>query len=155
MSRRIKLTGVDDHPFSAWRADPDTKAKGGIVVLHAVYGLTDHMGDVCQQYADNGYAAIAPALYDRIKSDIVHPTLRMVWRLAGNRIPPLDEKEFWPMSKRAQKRFVHWVAWRSRASVLAALGLGKQLVRSVSTLLSTSTAAMSLLDSTLDLIVQP
>ena len=73
MSRRIKLTAVDDHPFAAWCADPDTKAKGGIVVLHAVYGLTDHMGDVCQVYADNGYAAIAPALYDRIEADIVHP----------------------------------------------------------------------------------
>ena len=73
MSRRIKVTAVDGHRFAAWRADPDTRPKGGIVVLHAVYGLTDHMGDVCQQYADNGYAAIALALYDRIKSDIVHP----------------------------------------------------------------------------------
>ena len=41
------------------------------MVLHAVYGLTDHMGDVCQQYADNGYAAIAPALYDRSGPNIV------------------------------------------------------------------------------------
>lgn len=73
MSWRIKLTAADDHPLDAWRADPDTKAKGGIVVLHAVYGLTDHIGDVCQVYADNGYAAIAPALYDRIEANIVHP----------------------------------------------------------------------------------
>ena len=37
-------------------------AKGGIVILHAVYGLTDHMGDVCDAFAAPGYAAIAPAL---------------------------------------------------------------------------------------------
>ena len=73
MNRKIKLTAADDHSLDAWRADPDTKAKGGIVVLHAVYGLTDHIGDVCQVYADNGYAAIAPALYDRIEANIVHP----------------------------------------------------------------------------------
>jgi carboxymethylenebutenolidase len=73
MSRKIKLTAADGHAFAAFRADPKTKAKGGIVVLHAVYGLTDHMGEVCQTYADNGYAAIAPALYDRIQPDTVHP----------------------------------------------------------------------------------
>ena len=78
MSERITLTAADGNLLAAWRADPvtddpDSDVKGAIVVLHAVYGLTDHMGDVCQAFADNGYAAIAPALYDRIGSDIVHP----------------------------------------------------------------------------------
>ena len=76
MSQKITLTADDDHRLAAWRADPETDIKGGIVVLHAVYGLTDHMGDVCQAFADNGYAAIAPALYDRIETDIVHPYTR-------------------------------------------------------------------------------
>lgn len=73
MSRRITLAAADGHTFSAWRSDPVQPARGGIVVLHAVYGLSDHMGDVCDQYASGGYAAIAPALYDRIGNDIVHP----------------------------------------------------------------------------------
>ena len=51
-------------------------AKGGIVVLHAVYGLTDHIGDVCAKWADAGYAAVAPALYDRHKANVVHPYSR-------------------------------------------------------------------------------
>ncbi len=81
MKRKITLTAADGHRLAAWRADPETDApetdvKGGIVVLHAVYGLTDHMGDVCQAFADNGFAAIAPALYDRIETDIVHPYSR-------------------------------------------------------------------------------
>lgn len=76
MSRKITLTAADGHQLTAWRADPENEAKGGVVVLHAVYGLTDHMGDVCRAFADNGYAAIAPALYDRIGPDIVHPYSR-------------------------------------------------------------------------------
>ena len=81
MSQKITLTAADGHRLAAWRADPETDApetdvKGGIVVLHAVYGLTDHMGDVCQAFADNGFAAIAPALYDRIETNIVHPYSR-------------------------------------------------------------------------------
>lgn len=73
MSRKITLAAADGHSFSAWRSDPVEPARGGIVLLHAVYGLTNHMGDVCDQFASRGYAAIAPALYDRIGKDIVHP----------------------------------------------------------------------------------
>lgn len=73
MSQKISLTAEDGHTFDAWRADPDGAAKGGVIVLHAVYGLTGHMGDVCDAWAGDGYAAVAPALYDRVGKDIVHP----------------------------------------------------------------------------------
>lgn len=65
MSRKVSLTAADGHAFDAWRSDPSGEAKGGIVLLHAIYGLTDHMGGVCDMFAGAGYAAIAPALYDR------------------------------------------------------------------------------------------
>ena len=45
-------------------------------MLHAVYGLTDHIGDVCAKGRDAGYAAVAPALYDRHKANVVHPYSR-------------------------------------------------------------------------------
>lgn len=73
MSRKISLVAADGHAFSAWRADPVQPVRGGIVVLHAVYGLTDHIGDVCDLYAARGYTAVAPALYDRIGKNLVHP----------------------------------------------------------------------------------
>jgi carboxymethylenebutenolidase len=62
---KTELTGVDGHRLSVWRAAPAGALKGGIVVLHAVYGLTNHMGDVCARWAQTGYLAIAPALFDR------------------------------------------------------------------------------------------
>ncbi len=64
MAERIALDAADGHVLDAWRAGPDRPA-GGIVVLHAIYGLTSHMADVCDLYARAGIAAIAPALYDR------------------------------------------------------------------------------------------
>ena len=76
MSQKITLNAEDGHALSAWRADPGSAPKGGIVVLHAVYGLTDHMADVCDAFADHGYAAIAPALYDRNGPGRVHPYTR-------------------------------------------------------------------------------
>ena len=65
-----------DKSFDVWRSDPAGPVKGGIVVLHAVYGLTDHIGDVCAKWAGAGYAAVAPALYDRHKANVVHPYSR-------------------------------------------------------------------------------
>lgn len=74
MSQRITLTAADGHRLDAWRADPEGVAPtGGIVLLHAVYGLTDHMGHACDSFAREGVAAIAPALYDRLGKNLVHP----------------------------------------------------------------------------------
>jgi carboxymethylenebutenolidase len=72
-ARRIALSAADGHRLTAWRADPNTTPKGGIVVLHAVYGATTHMGDVCARWAAAGYTAIAPALFDRLGPDRVYP----------------------------------------------------------------------------------
>lgn len=73
MSEKITLTAADGHRLAAWRADPDTASQGGIVVLHAVYGLTGHMGDVCDGWAEAGFAAIAPDLFDREAPGQLHP----------------------------------------------------------------------------------
>jgi len=75
---KVRLTARDGHRFQAWRADPPDRPKGGIVILHAVYGLTDHMADACAQWAAAGYAAIAPALFDRrhLAGSPVHPYSR-------------------------------------------------------------------------------
>jgi carboxymethylenebutenolidase len=74
--KRITIEAADGHKFGAWRSDPAGAVKGGIVVLHAVYGLTDHLGDVCDRWASEGYAAIAPALFDRSNKGAVHPYSR-------------------------------------------------------------------------------
>ena len=70
--QKVRLNARDGHEFTAWRSEPPGMAKGGIVILHAVFGLTDHLGDVCRQWAAAGYSAIAPSLFDRRMSGVVH-----------------------------------------------------------------------------------
>ena len=65
MGRTLTLTASDGHSFGAYRADPNGSAKGGIVVLQEIFGVNAHIRDVCDRFAKDGYAAIAPALYDR------------------------------------------------------------------------------------------
>ena len=74
--RKIDLTGADGHRMTAWRGEPIGAVKGGIVVLHAVYGLTDHIGGICQRWADVGYRAIAPALFERRQVNAALPYSR-------------------------------------------------------------------------------
>ena len=65
MANRITLTAKDGHTLEAWHTDAGPDAIGGIVILQAIYGLTTHLGDVCDLYAKSNISAIAPALYDR------------------------------------------------------------------------------------------
>lgn len=71
MVERVSVIASDGHTFDAWRSDPAGDVKGGIIFLQAIYGLTTHLGDVCDQFARDGYAAMAPALYDRAKRNTV------------------------------------------------------------------------------------
>jgi len=71
MAKRISVTARDGHTLDAWHAEPVAAPRGGIVFLQAIYGLTDHLGDVCDWFAQDGFSAIAPATYDRTERNKV------------------------------------------------------------------------------------
>ena len=61
----------DGHIVDLYVAKPKSEAVATVIVLQEIFGITDHIKDVCKQYATHGYLAIAPALFDRIKKNIV------------------------------------------------------------------------------------
>lgn len=63
----IKLKSVDGFEFSAFRANPERQALGGVVVIQEIFGLTDHIADMCRFFAGAGYEVAAPALFERIE----------------------------------------------------------------------------------------
>lgn len=65
----ISLTASDGHTLGAYRADPDGAPRGGIVVIQEIFGVNSHIRSICDRLAADGYAAIAPALFDRIERD--------------------------------------------------------------------------------------
>lgn len=70
MGETRHLTAADGHVFTAWRADPAAPAKGCVVVIQEVFGVNEHIRDVCDRYAAAGYVAIAPALFDRVQPGV-------------------------------------------------------------------------------------
>lgn len=46
-------------------AEPDSEARGAVVVLQEAFGVNDHIRAVSDRFADAGYVAVAPRLFHR------------------------------------------------------------------------------------------
>lgn len=57
-------------PILAWRADPTGIPRGGLVVIQEIFGVNVHIRDVAQRFADAGYVALAPALFDLVERGV-------------------------------------------------------------------------------------
>ena len=68
MGTTIRLQAADGHGFSAYSAGPKDAAFG-LVVVQEIFGVNSHMRHVCDVFAEAGFAAIAPALFDRAEPD--------------------------------------------------------------------------------------
>ncbi|MBK20196.1 MAG: carboxymethylenebutenolidase [Rhodospirillaceae bacterium] len=73
MGTTVELTASDGHQLGAYLAEPAGAPRGGIVIGMEMYGVNDYLKSVCEKYAAAGYAAIAPALFDREEKDLVLP----------------------------------------------------------------------------------
>ena len=71
MSQLETLMARDGHAFCAYIAKPAGHPRGGVVIVHEIFGLTPQMRRVADSYAAEGYLAVAPALFDRIRRDLV------------------------------------------------------------------------------------
>lgn len=69
MGQHLTLTASDGVTLGAYRADPSGAPKGGIVVIQEIFGVNSHIRNVTDRFAREGYAAIAPALFDRQEKD--------------------------------------------------------------------------------------
>ncbi len=64
-----ELTAADGHRLSAYRTGP-ASAPRALVVVQEIFGVNRHMRNVCDRFAAEGYAVIAPALFDRTQRGV-------------------------------------------------------------------------------------
>lgn len=57
----------DGAELAAYHATPPASIdrKGGLVLVQEIFGVTDHIRDLCDGFAADGYEVVAPSLYDR------------------------------------------------------------------------------------------
>lgn len=64
------LMARDGHEFQAYLCAPPARPRGAVVVLQEIFGVNSHIRAVTDGFAAEGYTAIAPALFDRIRRGI-------------------------------------------------------------------------------------
>ena len=70
MGDTINITAKDGFTFSAYLALPEGEPAGGIMVIQEIFGVNQHIREVTDGYAAAGYAAIAPAIFDRAEPGV-------------------------------------------------------------------------------------
>jgi carboxymethylenebutenolidase len=69
MGHTIDLKSADGHTLSAYVAGPESATKG-LVVVQEIFGVNHHMREMADRFAKEGYAVIAPALFDRAERGV-------------------------------------------------------------------------------------
>jgi len=67
MGQEITLKAEDGFSLSAYRANPAGQARGGVIIVQEIFGVNHHIRNVSDGYAEDGYAIIAPAIFDRVE----------------------------------------------------------------------------------------
>jgi carboxymethylenebutenolidase len=62
----IGLKGRSDgFAFDAYHVRAGDARRGGLVLLHAIWGVTPHLRELADGFADDGYEVIVPSMFDR------------------------------------------------------------------------------------------
>ncbi len=70
MGEWIKVKASDGNELSAYVAEPESETKGGVVVVQEIFGVNPSICGVADALAEQGYRAIAPAIFDRFEKDV-------------------------------------------------------------------------------------
>lgn len=70
MGEFTRLMARDGHEFDAWLAPPPGMPRGAVLVLQEIFGVNTHIQAVADGFAEAGYVAIAPALFDRARRGV-------------------------------------------------------------------------------------
>jgi len=70
MGTMIELQSADGTLVPAYEARPAGTPKGAVVVIQEIFGVNSHIRAVADGYAAEGYLAVAPAAFHRVKSGV-------------------------------------------------------------------------------------
>lgn len=70
MGERITLRAADGHELGAYVTRPVGEPIAGLVVIQEIFGVNAHIRSVADGYAQDGFLAVAPAIFDRVERDV-------------------------------------------------------------------------------------
>ena len=70
MGTTVDIETTDGHKLTGYRAEPNGKPRGGLVVIQEIFGVNSHIRAVTDGFAAEGYVALAPGMFDRVGQNI-------------------------------------------------------------------------------------
>lgn len=70
MGSFVDLKSKDGFTLPAYIAEPAGAPRGAVVVVQEIFGVNSHIRSVADRVAQNGYLAIAPATFARVKPGV-------------------------------------------------------------------------------------
>ena len=70
MGSIVQLSAADGTQVPAYVATPAAPAKAAVLVIQEIFGINAHIREVADAYANEGYLAIAPAMFHRVKPQV-------------------------------------------------------------------------------------
>jgi len=70
MGQFIDLTAADGFTFPAYVAEPAGTPRGAVVVVQEIFGVNAHIRSVADGYAAEGWLAVAPSTFHRVKPGV-------------------------------------------------------------------------------------
>jgi carboxymethylenebutenolidase len=67
MGSHPQLRSSDGHSLGAYLARPENPSPSAIVVVQEIFGVNRHIRNLVDDYANEGFTALAPALFDRVQ----------------------------------------------------------------------------------------
>lgn len=61
---RVTLRTRAGERVAAWRTPAPDARRAGLVIVHALWGVTPHIRALCAEWAEHGYETLAPSLLD-------------------------------------------------------------------------------------------
>jgi carboxymethylenebutenolidase len=65
MKTQMHAVKTADGPMELYEARPDQGTGRGLVVIQEAFGVNDHIREVTRRFADQGFHAVAPAIFHR------------------------------------------------------------------------------------------
>jgi carboxymethylenebutenolidase len=61
----IRMKMSDGAEIGVYHVDAKGARRGGLVLIQEIFGVTEHIKECCDKFADEGYEVLGPSLYDR------------------------------------------------------------------------------------------
>lgn len=67
MGETIHIAMDDGHSLPVYHAVPEDRRRGGLVLVQEIFGVTEHIRELCDEFASEGYEVLSPGLFDRVE----------------------------------------------------------------------------------------